>query len=682
MGLDRRSFISLVAGGVVGSLATPVVWKTLDDVSIWSQNWPWIPRLQYGEETLVPSVCKLGTDAYGVRVKLVAGRPVAAYGNPEHPLSQGGICPLGAASVQMLYSPSRIKNPKKRVGDSFQDISWEEAEALVVEQLKAAGSSVALVTADETGSAAEVLAGLVASLGSDQVYCMPSEGAVAAAALGMLGGDGLVGYDLEGASYVLLLGADALGAWGNTLRNAKVFGASRQRAVRFVYVGPALTPTAAVADAWIPCAPGTEGIVAMGLAALVLETAAPAKVNGLGELRNQVAPYTPEAVAARTGVPAQTLQGLAKELVNAGKPLVIPGTTAGQGLGLRDAMAALGLNVLLGRINTVGGVMALPWAPKVVAAAPGQKAMLGRDLVGYFAGIAAGSTPAPKVMLVHGGANPAYAMPDLKAAQTALDKVGFLVALSSFMDETAAKAHLILPESLTYERYDDAYTPYGSGKPNYTLAAPVLKAPLFNTKAAADVALSVASKLGVNLGFASFEEVLKAKVAALGADFEETATGAVWQGETFVPQTLSVARISGPGLGDKAAELTVVPVANLKIGSPKMATPPFGTGAISPRELQGKDMVVAMNKATAAKLGVRPGDVVTLSGSGSDIRARVRVFEGVVDGAIIAPLGLGHTAWDAFSRGKGANVFQIVSAQADAGGFSRFATAPVAVRKA
>ena len=63
MGLDRRSFISLVTGGVVGSLFTPVVWKTLDDVSIWTQNWPWIPTLNNGTELSVPALCKLGSDA-------------------------------------------------------------------------------------------------------------------------------------------------------------------------------------------------------------------------------------------------------------------------------------------------------------------------------------------------------------------------------------------------------------------------------------------------------------------------------------------------------------------------------------------------------------------------------------------------------------------------------------------
>lgn len=157
MGLDRRSFISLVAGGVVGSLCTPVIWKTLDDVSIWTQNWPWIPRLNYGEEKKLATLCKLGGDAYGIKVKTVAGQPVTAEGNPDHPLSQGGICPLGVASVQLLYSPARIKNPKLKDGKGFKDISWEEAENLLADKLKNAGAGAAVISGDELGSVAEIV---------------------------------------------------------------------------------------------------------------------------------------------------------------------------------------------------------------------------------------------------------------------------------------------------------------------------------------------------------------------------------------------------------------------------------------------------------------------------------------------------------------------------------------------
>ena len=117
-----------------------------------------------------PALCKLGSDAYGVKVKTVGGRPVTAEGNPDHPLSLGGICPLGAASVHLLYSPSRVKNPKLKDGSSFKDITWDEAEELLAGKIREAGSNVAMISGDETGSVTDVLSGLVGKAGSDKSF--------------------------------------------------------------------------------------------------------------------------------------------------------------------------------------------------------------------------------------------------------------------------------------------------------------------------------------------------------------------------------------------------------------------------------------------------------------------------------------------------------------------------------
>ena len=80
--LDRRGFLKFIGGAAVGTLATPVVWKGLDDISIWSQNWPWIPSLQYGnhENTYVRTVSKLCPAAGATKIRLVGGRPVRAPG--------------------------------------------------------------------------------------------------------------------------------------------------------------------------------------------------------------------------------------------------------------------------------------------------------------------------------------------------------------------------------------------------------------------------------------------------------------------------------------------------------------------------------------------------------------------------------------------------------------------------
>ena len=89
--LDRRGFLKFIGGAAVGTLATPVVWKGLDDISIWSQNWPWIPSLQYGnhENTYVRTVSKLCPAAGATKIRLVGGRPVRVLSDPESPLGGG-----------------------------------------------------------------------------------------------------------------------------------------------------------------------------------------------------------------------------------------------------------------------------------------------------------------------------------------------------------------------------------------------------------------------------------------------------------------------------------------------------------------------------------------------------------------------------------------------------------------
>jgi anaerobic selenocysteine-containing dehydrogenase len=94
-------------------------------------------------------------------------------------------------------------------------------------------------------------------------------------------------------------------------------------------------------------------------------------------------------------------------------------------------------------------------------------------------------------------------------------------------------------------------------------------------------------------------------------------------------------------------------------------------------------MYVLINAATAKNLGLKKDDAVKLASAGGECKARVRIFEGVMNDTVVAPMGLGHTAWDAFSRGKGDNVYKLLAADTEAQtGLSRFATARVTVTKA
>ena len=48
-------------------------------------------------------------------------------GDKNDPLSRGYICPKGTAMEDIYTDPDRLRLPVKKQGDSWVEISWEEA---------------------------------------------------------------------------------------------------------------------------------------------------------------------------------------------------------------------------------------------------------------------------------------------------------------------------------------------------------------------------------------------------------------------------------------------------------------------------------------------------------------------------------------------------------------------------
>jgi anaerobic selenocysteine-containing dehydrogenase len=86
-----------------------------------------------GEVKVLKSVCRSchGRQGCWALVHVRDGRVVKVEGDPECHYSLGTLCAMGAASLQILYNPMRLKYPMKRVGargeGKWQRISWDEA---------------------------------------------------------------------------------------------------------------------------------------------------------------------------------------------------------------------------------------------------------------------------------------------------------------------------------------------------------------------------------------------------------------------------------------------------------------------------------------------------------------------------------------------------------------------------
>lgn len=689
MSFDRRGIIKFIVGGAVGSLFTPVTWKLTDDASIWTQNWPWIPKNMDGATEYVATTSKLCPSNVGMLVRTVDGRPVTTKGDPDNPLSGGGITALAAAEAQLLYSPARLKAPLRRTADgALVRLSWGEAMAILEEKLgsvKGSGDKLAVLSGDENGSVNDVLSAFAAKMGSDNFFIMPGEVQPAATAASLMGAAGQFGYDLDGADVVVGVGADFLESWGPVAANRRAFAATHPHGhepeAHYVAVTGMETNTATGCDQHVAVKPGTEAVFALGLANQLIQMGAASDAGDFGAFRGFVAAFTPEKVAQTCGVGAGVLKELAGRLAKADKPVVIGGSAFGQGAGAAPVMAAAACNLLLG----TAAFTVVPDTPGVVSGAMSRAEASAKDFVGYLSDIHNGKAAVPEVLVVN-EANPVYALPQATAMKKVLEKVGFTVAFSCFLDETAQMADLVMPVPMGLERLDDVANPYGFGGSLYALCVPTTE-PVVQARLAGQVLIEAAARMGMALGVSSYEDVLKKKAAALGADFQAlkkggaaTAKAPAAAGLALRPDVLAKAVA---GAHDAAMPLTLAPVAKLNLGSGYVATPPANVQTIKETVLKGAMTCVHLNGATAAQAGVDEGDHVVVSSKGGQMDALVHIHEGVMDGVVAAYMGLGHTAFDQYTKGKGDNVSKLLTASFEPGtGLSSWTGTAVKLQKA
>ena len=683
--LDRRGFLKFIGGAAVGTLATPVVWKGLDDISIWSQNWPWIPSLQYGnhENTYVRTVSKLCPAAGATKIRLVGGRPVRVLSDPESPLG-GGVSALAVTEVQMRYSPARLKRPLLRNSDGgYREITWEEAEKLLLEKLAAAKKqtehdSVVCISGDENGTMNELLAGFAAQTGSGRFFAMPSDAQATAQAWKFMGGRGRVGFDIPNSDYVFAVGANVLETWGSVVVNRHAWGQARpagaEPAMRLAYAGPVQNNTAAGADLWLPIKPGTELFLLLGVARQLIKDGVAAPAGGLDDFAALVAKWTPEKVCEITGLMPERFAAVVDGLKKAKKPLVVVGSDMDQGGGTGPVRIGMAINMLLDRVNKEGGMRMIPLAPPAVNGAASYDVLMQGDLVRYAADMAQGNMPEVGVLMVY-EANPVYALPG-KDIEAVFKKSDFSVAFTCFFDETARRCDLVLPNALGLERYDDVAEPFSYGKFVYALVRPVAE-PLYQARPAGDVVIDMAYKLGINLGVSDVVTMLKAKAFNIGADWGSLSDGNVYVSDIVVPNKTLAYRFSPDDLAlvEKAEaaaassgkELAVAFVSKLGLGTPETAIPPFNTKLITDDELDKNMLVAAVNGATLKKLGLYEGNRIVLTSKAGKVMAKIRVFEGVTNDTVALTMGFGHTAFGEFNDGKGMDVMALVTPSSEPG---------------
>ncbi|MCF8105540.1 MAG: molybdopterin-dependent oxidoreductase, partial [Desulfohalobiaceae bacterium] len=592
---------------------------------------------------------------------------------------------------QLMYVPARIKTPLRKDKDGrFRPISWEKGLELLIQKLKplqGRPDGLACLSGDTTGSAREILSGFLKQMGSGHFYFPPGDAQNQHRTWRqMMQGQGAVGYDQENSDLVLALEADILESWGTPVRSQVLFGRGQ---AEVIYAGAVQNNTGAVAHSWLPIKPGASGHLSLALAYHLLEqgTRPQGGVDGFNEYREFIRThYNPDRAAAKTGLGKKEIRDLARKLTRASRPLIISGSADGGGAPGFTFFAGLSLNILLGRINTEGGLRCLPFPEKILPAARDFADLQSQDFLAYIEDCLQGRTKRPEVLFVH-EANPLYSLPDPGKTGKFFEAVPFRVSFSQFMDETAARSDLILPSPYFLERLDDSFTPFASPTSNYSLSGPVLP-PQTDSRETADLVLELSGQLGFNLEIGSFAELLRTRAKRLGADWEELLSGQTWTGTAGVAQSglrlwskdikamcqAHIPDTDSPGLAVET---------NFKTGSSRTGLTPFGLKTLREEELSDSLLSVRLNSRTAGSLGVREGQKAVFTSRAGTFTARILIDEGVMTGVVAAPSGFGHTDWDAFSRDKGDNVNNLLSVEQEPGsGISYYSAAGFKVKNA
>jgi len=134
--LTRRNFLKCTGVGTA-SLALSQLGFDLTPAQVYAAELRTELRIKGAKET--PTVCCFCSVGCGILVSTdQKGKVINAEGDPDHPISEGALCPKGASSYQIAVNDNRLKKVKYRAPNStkWKEVSWEWALGKIAANIK------------------------------------------------------------------------------------------------------------------------------------------------------------------------------------------------------------------------------------------------------------------------------------------------------------------------------------------------------------------------------------------------------------------------------------------------------------------------------------------------------------------------------------------------------------------
>jgi molybdopterin-containing oxidoreductase family iron-sulfur binding subunit len=620
--VDRRTFLRLAGFSVAGAVIAGCQQAGVE------QAIPFLVRPEEvtpGVATWYATTCAGCDAACGVLAKNRDGRPIKLEGNPDHPLSKGGLCAMGQASLLPLYDSLRLRHPLVE----GKEASWDDVDGFVssrLDRIRDSGGAVRVLTGSVTGpttltAIARFLAGF--RDGKHVVYDALSSSAILDAFKRTHGVRVLPHYRFDRAEVILSFGADFLGTWISPVEFTAAYRAGRSLRgsppafSHHIQVESILSLTGSNADRRIRVSPREMRTMITDLASQITALAGGQRAAGADD----------------------TVPGIAARLWSArGRSLVV--------CGVNDLGCQVAVNAINHVLGNDGSTVDLE-RPSY------QKQGSDAGLQNLLDELKAGTVSA---LFLH-ACNPMYDLPDAESIAGHLKSVRLVVSTSDRLDETASVATVVCPEPQRLECWSDAEPVAGT----VCVGQPVI-APFGRTRTLAE---SLSAWAGAHR---PMEELIRESwersvfprhksTESFRAFWERT----VHDGFAVVcPPARRKAVFNRPALSaleirdaakaepDGTFRLVLYPTVAMLDG--RHAHNPWLQELPDPVTKIVWDNYASVSPATAARLGLQESGVVRLEADGAGIELPVHVQPGQHDGAIAVALGYGRKGTDRFTR--------------------------------
>lgn len=434
--------------------------------------------------------CRICEPLCGIVATVEEGRVTKMRPDPDHPLSRGFACPKGIAMTEVQNDPDRVLHPLRRnASGDLERVSWETALGEIAARLgrvrKAhGGRSVAWYMGNPGAfSYSHPLwaKGFIDALGSPHFYTASSQDVsnrFAASAL-LYGSPYLLPIpDLARTDLLFVVGANPLVSHGSVMSAPRVrdqLHAITGRGGRVIVADPRRSETARAFE-HLPLRPDSDAWMLLSVLQVIFDEgledpdALAAQAVGVATLRRLCAPHPPERTETRTGIPADRLRILARDLAGSGSTAVYGRT--GSCLGRRGTLVSFlldAVSLVTGNLDRAGGSIfgtsPIPFedlADRVgVATYDSIRSRVGNlpDVLGSLpATVMAKEITTPgdgqiKAMFISAG-NPVLSVPNGEELEEAFGELDLLVSLDLYVTETSRHADYVLPATTFLERED------------------------------------------------------------------------------------------------------------------------------------------------------------------------------------------------------------------------------------